>query len=335
MTSYTSRERDNAAEPRGGRRLVALPLAIAVLAFAACGKSNNTDNVTTADVSSNAMTADMGSADMATVDDDASMPGDGGITADTGPNGDDAGMADTGVPTMLQESEPNGGATFEGINDWPIGAQMSGNIDVSDSDVFFVDATAGAVYTVSLVVDRGSQLQPHVAVFDAGRDGSPAADDYIKIVRGAGLSFLAMGTGGYYVAVRDARNVDGDAVGGADFGYLLTVEESAPQAQPLTFPSTLTGTLDGPGGVDLWAFDGAEGMDVRFDFSTTGELDGRLFVFSTQTGSWIARQDNRTAGDPNPLLDAPLFASGPMYLVVESIAEDATSLGYSIDASAP
>jgi hypothetical protein len=55
-------------------------------------------------------------------------------------------------------------------------------------------------------------------------------------------------------------------------------------------------------------------------------------VFSQSTGDWIARNDTGPMGN-DPLVDAPLFATGLMYLVVENITPEATVLGYSLSAS--
>lgn len=312
-------------------------LTIAVMALAVgCGKDEPADNDTPgmdAQIGSDA--SDMGS----TVPDTAMSPDTGTTTADatTTPDATSDASADMTSPTRVEEAEPNDGATLDEVNDFAVGTQMHGNIDAADSDVFQLDAMAGSIYRITLTLDAGSQLDPHVTVFDAGRDGNNAGDDYVKIVRGSTIEVLAMGVGGYFVAVRDARNVDGGSVGGTGFGYALDVDvvDPAAVATPLTFPDTLSGALTSAGAVDLWSFDGTEGMNVLFDFAANGDLDGRLLVFSTTQGSWIARQDDRTVGNPNPLLDAPLSASGPMFLVVENITEDATNLGYTIDASIP
>ncbi len=88
-----------------------------------------------------------------------------------------------------------------------------------------------------------------------------------------------------------------------------------------------------PGAIALYTFSGTAGQDVLVDMQATDDLDGRLYIVADATSDWIARQDDRRVSDHNPLIDAPLTASDNMTLVVESIAETPTNLGYSLTAS--
>lgn len=321
---------------------VIVSLALSLSFASACGKNGDgagADASTNDDASRDAAQSTDAGGD-SSPQADMSSPPDGSAPDAAGDVGTPDG-GDSGAPDMmtgsLEESEPNDGTTLDEVDDLAPGQSISGTIDVGDSDVFAVETGAGKVYEVSLAVQRGSELQPHLTVLDDGRDGEAAGGDYVKIVRGPSMQFLAMGEGGHLVVVRHARNVDGGAEGGDDYGYVLRVDE-IPQGDvtqgPVTFGGTLSGTLAGPGDVHLWSFDGTNGMDVVFDMNAP-DADGRLYIFADETGSWIARQDDRTAGDPNPLIDAPLFAAGLMYLVVENIAEDASNIAYTVEASAP
>ena len=60
-----------------------------------------------------------------------------------------------------------------------------------------------------------------------------------------------------------------------------------------------------------------------------------MMIFAKSTGSWCARNDNQSASDINPLIDAPLTESGAMWLVVENVDHDATGFGYAITATLP
>jgi hypothetical protein len=253
--------------------------------------------------------------------------------------------AEAGPMPTVNEKEPNDGKTDGEFNALPLSSMMLGAIGVpGDVDIFRFDATAGKAYTVSLELPSGSLLKGHLTVMDDGRDGHANGDDFVKIVRGTSATImadvLAMGQGGYYVVVRDSRNVDGQtpSVGAAGFDYKVWVVERPTQdfeGAALKFPVNLEETLASRGAMRLYPFDGTEGTDVLFDLKAKGDMDGRLLVFAKSTGSWIARNDDRAQGDPNPLIDAPLTASGAMWLVVENISETAANLSYTLDGTMP
>ncbi len=236
----------------------------------------------------------------------------------------------------VDESEPNDGATDTEVNDLAVGAIMHGAIgSASDVDIFRVDTTPGALYRVTLDVPAGSPLDGHLTVLDAGRGGGAPGADYVRLERApdgptAALSFLAFGEGGHLVVVRDARAVDGAPEGGAAYTYALTVGEVAPAPATLAFPGTLSDALDDVGGVKLYAFTANANADFTVDLSADGDLDARLFVYADSERDWVARNDDRSAGDVNPLLDAFFPVGGSMLLVVESAAESATDLGYTL-----
>jgi hypothetical protein len=239
---------------------------------------------------------------------------------------------------LLQEKEPNDGTTTAEFNALPAGAIMQGAIDKpGDNDIFRFDAAPGKAYSISLSLPSGSLLQPHLTAMDTGRDTHAAGEDYVKIVKSTSsdvsLDLLAMGQGGYFAVVRDARNVSGPTVGGAEYKYTVTVTEVDPksfEAPALQFPVNLQDKLDRAGGLRLYPFTATEGANAVFDLKATGTMDGRLMVFASSIGSWIARNDDRSVGDPNPLIDAPLSESGAMWLVVENVDETSTDWAYSL-----
>src|SRR5205807_1707978 len=124
---------------------------------------------------------------------------------------------------------------------------------------------------------------------------------------GASIAFVAFGVGGDLVAVRDARDVDGTAAGGATATYALTIEDVGPasqQATSIAFPATITDALDDVGNVKLYSFDANNGANFTIDLQANGDLDARLFVYSLDQADWIARNDDRSQTDKNPLVDA-------------------------------
>ncbi len=254
--------------------------------------------------------------------------------------GEDVTEPDAAV-VYADEEEPNDGATLEEYNDLGLDVWMRGAVGtVGDSDVFRVQSTAGKVVRVVLELPTGSALEPHVAVFDDGRGTAAPGEDYVKVAVGASVmvEWLAMDTAGYFVAVRDVRNLAAGTVGGADCTYEVHASEhetDAYEGQPLAFPSQFDDALPRASGLRLYGFQGDDGADILVDLQATGDMDGRLMIYADAIDSWIARNDDRGAQDPNPLIDAFLTEGGSMLLVVENIDERATDLSYSIDAKLP
>jgi len=273
---------------------------------------------------------------------------DGGSTQAQADAGGGGGVADAAAatadaaPAAEMESEPNNGATVDEFNSLTLGTEMQGAIGTAgDSDVFRFDADPGSVYEVRLTAGDGSPLALHLTAIDAGRDGSAAGNDYVKIdIPSSGdaeLQLLAMGQGGYFAIVRDARNVGSAGIEGspAHTYSLMVTKQLAPSIAPLTFPSTNNDSLPSPGGVKLYSFSGTAGTDVIMDMQATGDVDGRLTLYSQMTGDWIARNDDRGLGDPNPVIDAPLTAGGDMILAVENIEPSAQNLDFQLSSSTP
>lgn len=269
------------------------------------------------------------------------------VVADAAPEVDTVVVADTApevaVPTSMPEEEPNNGATLTEYNALALGTTATGAIGVAkDADVFRVDTVPGHVYRAVLTGAPASVLSPHVTVMDTGRSNDAAGEDYVKMAVGAGgtaiVEWLAMGEGGHFIIVRDDRNLAGGSVGSAAHSYEVVVTErplADVSGAPLVFPATLDDALPSAGALRLYAFTGTEGHDLRADLHASGDMDARLLVFATATGDWIARNDDRSANDVDPLLDAPLTESGAMLLVVENIATSATTLGFTLSCQAP
>ena len=277
---------------------------------------------------------------------DTTTPGD--ATPDAIPDAPDTTpVADTppdvGPPPAMPEEEPNNGAALTEYNALALGTTATGAIGAAkDADVFRVPTQPGQVYRAVLTASPSSDLSPHLTVMDAGRGNDAAGEDYVKMAVGAAspavVEWLAMGAGEHFVIVRDARNLAGGSVGSAAHTYELVVTERAladVSGPPLVFPATVADALPSAGGLRLFAFDGTEGRDLRADLRASGDMDARLLVFATATGDWIARNDDRSANDVDPLLDAPLTESGAMWLVVENIAPSATTFGFTLSCQFP
>lgn len=227
------------------------------------------------------------------------------------------GEGEEGEGEDLVEVEPNGGTPVQAVNDLPVGAVMSGSIDgADDADVFHVTGTvAGHAYRATLdAAAAGGLGDGKLAVLDDGRNDEAAGADYVRVQHapagpGVVVEFVALG-GGVFVAVEDE---------GSGGGWTLRIEDvtAAVTGAALASPTTRNEVLAGPGSVLLLPFDATAGSDVVFDV-VAADLDCRLFVVSTSVGDWIARNDDRSVGDVNPLIDAPLFEEGPYLLLIEN-----------------
>jgi hypothetical protein len=261
--------------------------------------------------------------------------GAGGAQGGEAPGGGGA------APLPDTETEPNDGVADEDYDDIAASHPMGGTIEpAGDTDIFRLPTAPGTVLEARLTPEAGSALEPHLTLFDDGRGGEQEGSDYVKLTRTASgelrLQWLAMGEGGYYVGVRDARNVDGQSVGGAGFGYELevtVVERATVTVGPLPGAEAHQDTLPFGGAVQLFDFEGTAWQDALIDLQAAGDLDGRLTVLAEATGDWIARNDDRSDTNVDPLIDAPLTEGGSLWLVVENVAESATSLGYELSAS--
>jgi hypothetical protein len=279
-------------------------------------------------------------------------PGDDAGTTDDGGGELDAGPADAGADDAGVDDCPGGDAGDDEPETLDIGATQRGSVvDEQDQDAFHVLTTGGQPYRVHLSLPSCSQLQGHLTVIDDGRDGDLGGLDFVQISTtgtssAVELEFIAM-RDGHYAVVRDGRNVgQAGGAGGSDHVYDLRVEALSLDdvvIQDVTFPSTLTGTLPHAGAMHVYRFTsalqvGADGgttlEDVIFDFSTTGDIDGRLFVIAEATNDWIARNDDRV-GSVDPRIDAPMTEQGTLYLVVDNVEPSASDLTYSIEASKP
>lgn len=261
----------------------------------------------------------------------------------------DAAVVDAGA-VPLTETEPNDGATLDQYNAIELARPLTGALQSpGDADIFRIATVAGQLYRLTLTVPAGSPLQAHVTVFDTGRGNGAAGDDFVKVgvldaAGSAQLEWLAIGQGGYFIAVRDQRNVTGSQVGGAGFDYQLSAASVAlaeAEVGALVFPtSNVSGSLRAVGAVALYRFSTTSGTDVTIDLRAADStepagLDGRLIAVSVATGDWVARNDDRGQTDVDPQLQAPLYADGEIVLVVDNVNERATRLGYTLNATSP
>jgi hypothetical protein len=246
-----------------------------------------------------------------------------------------------GEPVLLDEHEPNDGDPLTATNPIAEAAGVRGAIAVTgDVDVFAFASTPGHVYRVSCTTG-GSPLDCHLTVLDDGRAGDPAGDDYARLAAhppgpDAALTFMALGEGGHYVIVRDARAVGGAGEGGADFTYAVTVDDVTDDdglfGVPLAFPGAHDGALPSPTSLQLHPLDAVADADVVFDVAAAGDADLRAFVVSATTGDWVLRNDDRGSSS-DPLLDAFFPEAGPHLLLVEAVADDATDVRYTVTTS--
>jgi hypothetical protein len=77
-------------------------------------------------------------------------------------------------------------------------------------------------------------------------------------------------------------------------------------------------------------FTATRGASAMFDRKASGAIHGRQMVAAPSRAWWIARNDDRAMGAPNPLIDAPLSESGAMWLMVENVDEAAGDLAYTV-----
>lgn len=265
---------------------------------------------------------------------------DGGVLPDLASSGS-ADLATTDAAAISgPEVEPNNGGSITDRNDIALGADITGAISTpNDIDVFFVPVTPGQLVTATLTGTAGSTLQPHLTVIDAGRNGDDAGEDYVKIVKSISLTnplamqWVAMGEGGYLVVVRDVRNIEsGGTSGSPSHTYTLRVDASTPTTTPIASGATGNGTLTNAGAVAIYEVDITTASDLVFDVKHTGGatgIDARVIVYSAMTHDWVARQDDRGANDPDPLVDAPIATTGKHWLVVENIEPTAGTFGFS------
>jgi hypothetical protein len=247
--------------------------------------------------------------------------------------GEGEGEEGEGEGDVLVEEEDNGGDPITAVNALPLGATIAGVIGApGDADVFHLEGTTpGHLYRATLVARGG--LDGHLTILDDGRNGDAPGSDYVRLHRApdgpdAVVEFAALG-GGVFVIARDARDVDGDGAGGADFGYDLVVDDitDAVLAASVTPPDDVSGALALAGSVFAINVDVDTGADLVVDVGGAGDADLRAFVVSTSAGDWVARNDDRAVDDTAPLIDAPLFEEGPYFLLIENGAEGATANG--------
>ncbi len=234
--------------------------------------------------------------------------------------------------SSLSEHEPNDGTSTTEHETAKLAEQWLGAIGTAgDVDVYFVDVAPGQRLAARLQLGTGSELQPLLTVMDAGRNGKAAGGDYVKLATGD-VQWVSMGQGGYYVIVRDARNVGSSATAGSpQHTYSLIIEAATPPVVTLHGSDTGYDVLASPGAIQLYELDaGSGGGDLLFDVtreSQGGKLDARVIVYSLTEADWVARQDDRSGSSVDPLVDAPIGA-GLHWLVVENVEPTATAFGF-------
>ncbi len=240
-----------------------------------------------------------------------------------------------------EEVEPNNGNSDRDVNILPFNTEVRGAIaEPGDQDVFFLDTVPGRRYTVQLNAPLSSAIDGHITIIDTGRDGYAAGGDYQKLSsypqgKNAQADFVALGEGGHFLLLRDRRNLGRATQGSENHTYQLRVTEAEPNdfmgVAPL-LNTPVEDVLDSASALKLHAIEGSAEELLHVDVQATSfnDMNARVYVFSPQTGHWIARNDDRSGGNTDPLIDVRLTVSEPLLIAVENTNEDARNLRYTL-----
>lgn len=277
--------------------------------------------------------------------DAGSGAGDGAVPpADEGDAGaqgaDDAASGDDGAVPSLTEKEPNNGASASDFQAVKVPAAIAGAIDpAGDTDVFRASLAAGDFYVWRLE-PTGAALSPHFGLIEKD-DAVPhfAA----KAGKGAVVEqeqFVTM-TSDWNAVVRDATNVAGGGakVGGAGFGYTLTVRKEARASVPVVVGSTTKASLKTPYQVALFALDLNSETALDVDVlaqrkAPASSLDTRLTLFDMSKKVWIATNDDIALDQSDSRLGSDALPPGKYMLVVDAVDAKGTDLSFELKLTA-
>jgi hypothetical protein len=256
---------------------------------------------------------------------------DGGLDASVG---DDAGAADAAEP--LREQEPNGGATETEFDPFSPPGAIAGSIDpANDIDILGFEPRPGDVIVWRLSAEGGA-LAPHLAIFEA----ADVVPDMVAI--GAPGSIieqeqLVLAGGRWYAAIRDARNVpDPSGAGGPGYRWLLEARAESREPTPVSFPSTVEGSLAHPFAVALYKFsadaDFAFDIDLRAERkSPASDMDSRMSLFNATAGQWVITNDDQSRETTDSHIGGDgLPAAGEHWILVENVAPEAVDLSFEL-----
>lgn len=255
------------------------------------------------------------------------------------------------VFTQRTEMEPNGADPIEQVNAVAVNWEVSGTISTAgDQDVFQLPTPAGRIYRIELEVPQGSLLDGHLTVFDDGRNEKTPGEGYLKIMSdpvgpGAAIEFPAMGLGGHFLVVRDARDVGARTPtnGSPNHTYVLRITELAAMdrvSQTLTVPSSFDDALTEAGGISLYPFTATLNDEIVIDLAAKdlvnpSNMDSRMIIWSADTGDRYALNDDRGLNMDDSLIDTPFFVAGNMVLMVENMDPAATDLRFRLTVTRP
>jgi hypothetical protein len=113
--------------------------------------------------------------------------------------------------TLVDEKEPNPG--FDKSQPIETGQNVSGIIGSNkDVDVFHLDAEAGAVISAKVTArQRGSALDPILALYDSNGFERARSDDSAKASRDAALRLTIPTSGRYFFVLQDAHDTGSEA----------------------------------------------------------------------------------------------------------------------------
>ncbi|MEO6574840.1 MAG: hypothetical protein ABIP89_13430, partial [Polyangiaceae bacterium] len=230
-----------------------------------------------------------------------------------------------------------------------IPGSMLGAIDPADDiDIFTVPLAAGELWSWQIVSD-GSTFVPHLTIFDT----APSNLNPTVLVVGANASEMAhldhfvLGAGSFVAAVRDGRNVPAGTsqhAGGPTVTYRLAGTKVAPAPAPVTFPSTVPGSLKYVSNIALYSFAGTAGMKVKIVVNAqrkmpASALDSRLSLFNDTSKTNVLTNADASGSTTDSEIMGPLPASGTYFVILENeaamtyAAGSIPDLSYTIDFS--
>lgn len=224
----------------------------------------------------------------------------------------------------IAEQEPNDGKTKTELQSISVPVQVSGAIGVADDiDVYGWQAKAGDRLAVT-VKSLGS-LEPHLAVFGDAALGVPAAVSTGAAGSTTLAEYYVLKTGSYLIGVRDRRNVGSSSqhVGGAGFGYLLSVSSLTRAPIAATIGGETSATLDPPGTIAVFAFSASPNDTLEISvlaarLSPPSDVDSRLSLFHPGQGAWLGTNDNLGASQTDSLLKGSFPFAGVYHAIVEN-----------------
>lgn len=259
-------------------------------------------------------------------------PRDGGTTPPT----PDAATADGEAPLASQtEAEPNDGKTETETNAMTLPGEMKGTIDPADDrDIFSVTVSKGELW--QWTITPAAPMAPHLAVFDLLPDNkNPSRVVFADTGAPATLDHFVLSDGKFVAGVRDARNVPtATGKGGPTFGYTLRAVKRALAPVAVTFPSTKSGTLAGPGALDFYSFRATKGTVFGIVVKAARKvpastLDSRLSLFDLTAKKPIITNDNAGAS-PDSQIGGQIPETSDYLVVLENEGTNPTDLSYEL-----